>query len=45
MNGDNNYDLSHMGKAALDWVGLLPDRISAGEGAIELARTFLDEEF
>jgi len=45
VNGDNNYDLPQMGKAALDRVGLLLDRISAGEGAIELARTFLDEEF
>ena len=46
MNGDNNYDdIPHMGEAALDLVGLLPDRISAREAAIEFAGTFLDEEF
>ena len=45
VNGDNKYDIPHKGKDALDQVGLLPDRLSAGKGAIELARTFLDEEF
>ena len=29
VNGNNNYDIPHMGKAALDRVGLLPDRLSA----------------
>ena len=45
VNDNNNYDILHMGNAALDLVGLLPDMISAGGGSIELARTFLDEEF
>ena len=46
VNSDNNYEIPHMGKAALDWMGLLPDRlVSLGEGAIELACTFLNEEF
>ena len=45
VNGDNNYNIPHIGKAALERAGILPDRLAAGEGAIELASTFLDDLF
>ena len=46
VNGDNNYNIPHIGKAALERAGILPDRLlTAGEGAIELASTFLDDLF
>jgi hypothetical protein len=45
LHGDNNYNIPHIGKAALERVGILPDRLAAGEGAIELASIFLDELF
>jgi hypothetical protein len=45
VNGNNNYNIPHIGKAALEWAGVLPDRLAAGEGAIELASTFLDYLF
>ena len=45
VNGDNNYNIPHIGKAALERAGILPDRLAAGEGAIELARTFPDDQF
>ena len=40
-NDNNNFEILHTEKAALEWVGVLLDRQAAGEGAIELARTFL----
>jgi len=43
LHGDNNYNIPHIGKAALERAGILPDRLAAGEGAIELASTFLDD--
>jgi hypothetical protein len=45
VNGDNNYNKPHIGKAALERAGNLPDRLAAREGAIELASTFLDDLF
>ena len=47
VNGDNNYNIHHIGKADLERAGILPDRLlAAGEGArIELASTFLDDPF
>ena len=47
VNGDNNYNIPHIEKAALERAGILPDRLLAagGEGAIELASTFLDDLF
>ena len=46
VNGENNYNiLPHIGKAALEQAGILLDRLAAGEGAIELASTFLDDLF
>ena len=38
--------LTLAGKAAMERAGILPDRLlAAGEGAIELASTFLDDIF
>jgi hypothetical protein len=45
VNGDNNYEIPHMGKAALEHAGLPPDMLPAGETTIGLARPFSDEKF
>ena len=44
-NGNNNYEIPHIGKAALERVGILTDRLAAGEEAIKLAHTFWDISF
>jgi hypothetical protein len=41
-----NYDIPPKGEAAFDRAGMLPDRLPVlREAAIELARTFLDNQF
>ena len=46
VNDNKNYDIPHKGEAAFDRAGMLPDRLPVRrEEAIELARTFLDDQF